>query len=188
MLVEDLERSLKIGNLKSIYLLFGEETFLLENCLKKIKMNFGEIIEGINYIKIDESNIDKLISDIEVPAFGFKKKLIIAKNTGILKKEVKKKDNVNTKIQKEISDYIEKNIDIINETCIIVFIEQDVNKIELYKTIEKCGIICNFELLKQPQIVKRLKAICSAYKVNVDENTLIYLTENSRNRYAKFNK
>ena len=51
-----------------------------------------------------------------------------------------------------------------------------------------CGIVCNFEKLKQPQIVKRLKAICNGYKVNVDERTLMYLTETSRNRYAKFNK
>ena len=80
------------------------------------------------------------------------------------------------------------NIDIINESTVIVFVEQDVNKVELYKTIEKYGVVCNFEKLKQIQIIKRLKSICNGYKVNVDENVLMYLTETSRNRYAKFNK
>ena len=188
MLVEELEKSLKTGNLNSIYLLYGEETFLLENCLKKIKKNFGEVVDGINFIKIDDTNIDKLISNIEVPAFGFEKKLIIARNTGILKKEAKKKDGINTIIQKRISDYIQGNINMINESCVIVFVEQDVNKVDLYKTIENLGIVCNFEKLKQPQIIKRLKAICNGYKVNIDESTLMYLTENSRNRYAKLNK
>lgn len=136
MLVEELEKSLKTGNLNSIYLLYGEETFLLENCLKKIKSNFGEMVDGINYIKIDDTNIEKIISNIEVPAFGFEKKLIIARNTGILKKEVKKKESTNTLIQKRISEYIQNNIDIINESCVIVFVEQDVGKVELYKTIE----------------------------------------------------
>ena len=112
MIVEELEKSLKTGNLNSIYLLYGEETFLLENCLKKIKSNFGEKVDGINYIKIDESNIDKLISNIEVPAFGFEKKLIIARNTGIFKKEAKKKDGINSLIQNKISDYL-KEIQII---------------------------------------------------------------------------
>lgn len=136
MLVEELEKSLKAGILNSIYLLYGEETFLLENCLKKIKSNFGEKVDGINYIKIDESNIDKLISNIEVPAFGFEKKLIIARNTGIFKKEAKKKDGINSLIQNKISDYLKENVDIIKDSCVIVFVEQDVNKIELYKTIE----------------------------------------------------
>ena len=58
----------------------------------------------------------------------------------------------------------------------------------LYKIIEKHGIVCNFEKLKPAQIVKRLKAICMAYKVNVDENTLMYLIECSRSRYARSNK
>ena len=136
MIVEELEKSLKTGNLNSIYLLYGEETFLLENCLKKIKSNFGEKVDGINYIKIDETNIDKLISNIEVPAFGFEKKLIIARNTGILKKDAKKKDGINSIIQKQISDYINDNIDTIKDSCIIVFVEQEANKQELYKTIE----------------------------------------------------
>lgn len=180
MLVEELEKSLKTGNLDTIYLLYGEETFLLENCVKKIKSNFGTIVDGINYIKIDDGNVEQLIANIETPAFGFEKKLIIAKNTGILKKEAKKKEAKNTVIQKNISEYLENNIEIINDSAVIVFIEQDVNKQELYKTIEKYGNICNFEKLKPIQIVKRLKAICNGYKVNVDESTLMYLIECSR--------
>lgn len=148
MLVEELEKSLKTGNLNSVYLLYGEETFLLENCLKKIKSNFGDIVDGINFIKIDDTNIDKLISNIEVPAFGFEKKLIIARNTGILKKETKKKDGQNAIIQKRISDYIQNNIDIINESCVIVFVEQEVNKVELYKTIESIRNNLQFRKIK----------------------------------------
>ena len=148
MLVEELEKSLKTGNLNSVYLLYGEETFLLENCLKKIKSNFGDIVDGIKYKKIDDTNIDKLISNIEVPAFGFEKKLIIAKNTGILKKETKKKDGQNAIIQKRISDYIQNNIDIINESCVIVFVEQEVNKVELYKTIESIRNNLQFRKIK----------------------------------------
>lgn len=180
MLVEELEKGLKTGGLNIIYLLYGEETFLLENCVKKIKSNFGTIVDGINYIKIDDSNIEQLIANIETPAFGFEKKLILAKNTGILKKEAKKKETKNAIIQKNISEYLENNMEIIKDSVIIVFVEQDVNKTELYKTIEKYGIICNFEKLKPAQIVKRLKAICNAYKVSVDESTIMYLIECSR--------
>lgn len=44
MTSEDLEKELKIGNLNYIYLLYGEETYLLETAVKKIKKIFGEIV------------------------------------------------------------------------------------------------------------------------------------------------
>ena len=78
--IENLEKELKMGKLQNLYLLYGEELFLLETSLKKIKNLFGECIKGINYINIDETNCNNLISDIETPSFGYEKKLIIAKN------------------------------------------------------------------------------------------------------------
>ena len=86
MKIEDLEKELKTGKLRGIYLLYGEETFLLENCLKSIKKIFGEKINGINYILLDDTNINGIISDLETPAFGYNKKLIIAKILDYLKK------------------------------------------------------------------------------------------------------
>ena len=41
MKIEELEKELRTGRLHGIYLLYGEETFLLENCLKSIKKIFG---------------------------------------------------------------------------------------------------------------------------------------------------
>lgn len=177
MSVETIEKDLKLGKLNSIYLLYGEETFLLESCLKKIKNNFGELVNGINFIKIDESNIENIISDISTPAFGYEKKLIIARDTGIFKKEAKKKESKNTIIQKKISDYIKENIEMIQEATVLVFVEKEADKVELYKTIESYGEVCNFEKLKPVQIAKRLKAICNAYKVQFDEKDLQYLIE-----------
>ena len=55
-----------------VYLLYGEERYLLENKIKRIKKEFGELIQGINYIQIGETEIDNIISDIETPPFGYK--------------------------------------------------------------------------------------------------------------------
>lgn len=57
MKIEDLEKELKNENLSSIYLLYGEEKFLLESSLKKIKSIFGETLKGINYVTIDDTNL-----------------------------------------------------------------------------------------------------------------------------------
>lgn len=175
--VENLEKDLKQGNLNSIYLLYGEETFLLESCLKKIKNNFGERKEGINEIKLDDTNVNSIISDMETPAFGYEKKIIIVRNSGLFKKEGKRKTGVNTKLIENVARYINENIETIKEAVVLVFVEKEIEKNELYKEVEKNGIVCEFQELKPIQLIARIKAICKAYKVNIDDNTAKYFIE-----------
>lgn len=167
----ELENRIKNGNIDSIYLFYGEEKYILETNVKRIKKAFGDLILGINYIQINETNVSSLISDMETPAFGYEKKLIIIKDSGLFKKE-KKGAGKDVYLQKEIAEYIENNIEIINQSLILIFIEDEITKNDLVKTIEKHGIVCEFEILKPIELKKRLKAICNAYKVNVDERTL----------------
>ena len=176
--IEELEKELKNNKLNSLYLLYGEETFLLENSLKKIKKNFGECIKGINYVLLDENNIDSLISNIETPALGYEKKLIIARNTGLFKTDGKRKNAVLSKTREDINKYIKENIEIIKQGTILVFVEEEVDsRIALLKTIDKCGEVCKFEFLKPIQITNRIKAICKGYSVDIDENTIMYFIE-----------
>ena len=176
--IENLEKELKENKLNSLYLLYGEELFLLENSLRKIKTLFGDVVKGINFISIDETNIGELISDIETPAFGYEKKLIIARNTGILKKEGKRKNAELTKLKEKINEYLNENIKIINESVVLVCVEEEADsKQELYKTIDKLGTVCKFDYQKPIQIEKRLKAICNGYKVQIDSATIQYLIE-----------
>ena len=181
MTVVELEKELKENKLNSIYLLFGEETFLLESSLKKIKKIFGEILTGINYIQIDDTNIEELISDIQTPAFGYEKKLIIVKNSGIFRKEGRKQTNKIKELKQKVYKYFEDNIQEIKDGNVVVFIEDDAENNDLYKLVNKEGIVCNFEKQTQAQIIKRLKAIFSAYKVNIDEQTLKYLIDSCGN-------
>ena len=178
MTIENLEKELKEGKLSSLYLLYGEELFLIENNLKKIKTVFGECVKGINYILIDEQNVSEIISDIETPSFGYEKKLIIARNTGLFKKEAKKKSGDSSKLKDKITQYINENIKIINESVILVFIEEEAdNKSELYKAIEKNGIVCKVDFQKPIQIEQRIKTICNGYKVQIDSQTIKYFIE-----------
>ena len=177
MQIEELETQLKNGNLGSLYLLYGEEIFLLESSLKKIKSLFGKTIKGINYILIDENNVSELISDIETPSFGYEKKLIIVRNSGLFKKEGKRKNAELAKTKEKINNYIKENMDIIKSAVVLVFVEEDVQKQDLLTTIEKNGIVCKFDYQKPPQIEKRIKAICNGYKVNISSNTIRYFIE-----------
>ena len=112
-----------------------------------------------------------------MPAFGFNKKLIVVKNSGLFKKDGRKKSG--SPMQDKIADYIKNNMDVIEESVILVFVEQEADKNIVFEEISKSGIICNIEELKPAQLVKKLKQICNLYKVNVDDITLNYLIENS---------
>ena len=182
--IATLENNLKSGKLNNIYLLYGEERFLLDNCVKKINKLFGETINGINYIQIDNNNITEISADIETPAFGYPQKLIIAKDTGLFQKAKRGKTGVETKNKKEdnkfenkLATYIDENIEMIKDSVILVFIENEADKNELYKEIEKVGCVCNFERQKPIDLAKRIKTICNAYKVNIDNSTLNYFIE-----------
>lgn len=169
-----LNKSIDI-ELKPIYLLYGGEQYLIETVVNKIKKKFGEKLLGINYILIDETNVENIISDIEIPAFGYDKKLIIVKNTGLFKKDGRKKSG--SPIQEKLAEFINENYEIIKESVILVFVELEADKNVVYEAISKNGILCNIEELKPVQLVKKLKQICNLYKVNCDEITLNYLVE-----------
>lgn len=164
----------------SVKLLYGEETYLLETKLKRIKKDFGELVKGINYIQLDETNVKELISDIETPAFGYENKLIIARNTGLFKKEKKNArgpDVALNDLMLKIAQYIDENISLINEAVELVFVEESAEKNTLYKTIEKNGEVTEFAPLKLPQLIQNIQKICAAYKVKIDNETTKYFVE-----------
>ena len=127
----------------AIYLFYGEETYLLETRVKKIKKEYQQLILGINFIQIDDTNVEELIADLETPAFGFDKKLIIAKNTGLFKKEKKttktdskkkKVDDTKLPLNEKIAKYIQDNPDRALE-CL--------NLISIIRKMERIGDHCN---------------------------------------------
>ena len=58
-----------------VYLIYGTDNFLKDQYVRKLKKSFGDLQLGINFIQVDDDNVDKMISDIETPAFGFEKKI-----------------------------------------------------------------------------------------------------------------
>lgn len=175
--MEELEKKIKTEDIDFLYLLYGEERFILENIVKKIKNRFGELTLGINYILLDETNVNNVIDEINAPAFGYNKKLIIIKNSGLFKKEAKRKSIKEQDLTGKIVEYILQNKNSLKQMYVIVFLEEIVEKNDLFNLIDKEGIVCNFEKLKPVQTVKRLKSICNAYHVNVDDNTLNYFVQ-----------
>ena len=174
MLPELLEKELNTDKpLNSIYLLYGEEKFLLDNCVKKIKKKFGELLQGINYVIIDETTVDNLIDEIESPAFGYDQKLIIVKNSGLFKKDGRKKQG--TPIQEKVSTYF-SNTKLDNDV-VIVFIEDFVDKNDVFESLSSQAIIVEFKELDEIALIRKLKQISNLYKVTISDQNIKYLLE-----------
>ena len=95
------------------------------------------MINGINYIQMDNNNISEIIADIQTPAFGYPKKLIIAKDTGLFQKLPKrgKESSINRRkgFADKLAEYLKKTFELIKDEVIIVFIENETRKNELYQ-------------------------------------------------------
>lgn len=72
---------------------------------------------------------------------------------------------------------IKENIENIKKDNVIVFIEEEVEKNKLYKVIEECGKVYNFESEKLPNLIKRVKSIALAYKVQISDVNAKYFIE-----------
>ena len=149
-----------------VYLLYGEDSYLKNNYLNKLKKQFGELVLGINYIQVDENNVQNIITDIETPSFGYDTKLIIVKNTKLFTKK--------NPLAEKISDYLKDNE---IEDVMIIFVEETAEKNALFNTISKIGEVKEFGTKKISDIISNVKQIASAYHVNIDNSVAQYFVE-----------
>lgn len=106
--------------------------------------------------------------------------MIVVKNSGLFKKETKKKVAGLKELRDSLESYLKENLGDIKENLILVFVEDNIEKLKVTKTVEEIGgVICEFEYQKPLQIEKRLEAIANAYKVNVENGAIRDLIETS---------
>ncbi len=152
-----------------VYLLYGEDNYLKNEFVKKAKKSFGELQLGINYIQIDESNVNNVISDIETPAFGYERKMIIVKNANLMQK----KNAISDKLSEYLNDADKQILDSIE----LIIVEDSVEKNALFNTILKIGMIKEFNEQKISQLITKVKSISAAYGVQIQENVAQYFIE-----------
>lgn len=152
-----------------VYLLYGEDNYLKNEFVKKAKKSFGELQLGINYIQIDESNVNNVISDIETPAFGYERKMIIVKNANLMQK----KNAISDKLSEYLNDADKQILDSIE----LIIVEDSVEKNALFNTISKIGMIKEFYEQKIGQLITKVKSISAAYGVQIQENVAQYFIE-----------
>ena len=133
--MKTLNADLKSGEFRPVYLLYGDESFLL----RSYKGRFMQKVaggDGMNtaYFEGKDINEDDVITAGDTMPFFAEHRLVVVENSGWFKGSVEK-----------IADWIQEMPD----TTVLLFVEESVDKRNrLYKAVQKKGYICE---LKHPE-------------------------------------
>ena len=182
---QQIKEDIKNNNIKSIYVLYGEESYLVEESVKKLKQHLvTEDFESLNFLTIEgkEIIVDKLIDACETLPFMADKKLVYVKNFDAL--QGKKKSLTETE-EALLINYI---ANVPETTCLVFYGLTSVDsRKKLLKEMSKHGSVLNFEKLKENELnkwitgrFKKLNKVIEQKEVIFMMNYIDYLGKNAQ--------
>ena len=152
---------IKKNEIENIYLFYGEENYLIDNVLKKLRARLIEpSLEQFNFITIEGKEISykNIINACETLPFMAEKRLIYVNGLDIFqaKSELFSKEQENKFIE-----YIAK---IPKSTTIVFYGNSSVDgRKRITKEIKKYGVIVEFTKLKEYEFDRWIKSIFKAF-------------------------
>ena len=165
---EDMLNLIKQEKVYSIYLLYGEENYLKEDILKKLRNRLiDSAYRELNY-KIfygDKLTINEVINDLETLPMIFKHKLVV----------IKEAEKINKNDEKKLVSYFNK-LSLKNKfsTLIIIYKEGRPNK-ELITAIKRVGILANFNNADKAKLPLWIKSKFNQSNKKITQEALFYL-------------
>lgn len=128
-----IDDDIKNNDIKRVYLLYGEEDYLLKQYRDRLKKAIaGDDMMNYTYYEGRATDIPALIENAETLPFFAERRLIVMENSGLFK----------SGDGGELSDYLKEAPD----TTYFVFAEAEVDKrSRLYKTCGQMGVIVEFK-------------------------------------------
>ncbi len=166
----ELKKSISANNLKQAYLFCGDETYLVDLYAKRLAdaipdggmPDFNKMIADDAKIPVSE------ISDFaETYPMMSEKKLLMIRDTGILKSANEEIKSFWTELLSDIPEYLT-----------IVFAEKEVDKRSvIYKAINKVGAVAEFSRLSAADTVTWIERQALAAKKKITKDNAAYLAE-----------
>ncbi|MCT4584318.1 MAG: DNA polymerase III subunit delta [Peptostreptococcaceae bacterium] len=159
----------------NIYLVYGRETFLIDEVLNISRKLVNEATKDFNYQIIDENNIslDYIKSSIETLPLMDDKRVIIIKDMDVFKGSSKF-------ISKEEEELLLKYLKNIPSETIVIFLSYfkvDKRK-KFFKDLKKISKELDCEKLKDDELFSWVKKKFKDNKINIDNSNLIYFIKN----------
>lgn len=168
-ILEDIKKN----SLKSVYLFYGTEKYLIDWVIKQIKDKYiDETFETLNYIFLNGKEIktDNVINACETLPFMSDKKVVIVDNPLYFSSSDENKN------EEELLNYLKNK----NLNTILIFIldnEKIDNRKKIIKTIKDNGEIIEFNKLSFDELVKWIKKKFTEYKKKITNNEINYIIQ-----------
>jgi len=181
---KELMNSIKKNEIKNIYLFYGDEAYLVNNALEKLKKTLVDpSFEQLNFTILEgkEINAEKIVDACETLPFMAEKKLVYVKGSDIFQGKSK---TFSEEQEKYIIDYIKQ---IPDSTTVVFYGATSVDtRRKIVKEIKKHGELVEFSKLSEDEFNKWLKKLFKSYNKSIEtkeiailKNHLDYLGRNA---------
>lgn len=131
--MKTIDNDIKTGQLKQVYLLYGEEQYLIRQYRDKLKKAMVAEDDTMNFSSFEGNDINQkeIIDLAETLPFFADRRMILIEDSGLFKKSAE-----------ELADYMAS----VPETTCFVFVEKEVDKkTKMYKVVNKIGSVVEFK-------------------------------------------
>ena len=131
--MKTIDNDIKTGQFKQIYLLYGEEQYLIRQYRDKLKKAMVAEGDTMNFSSFEGNDINQkeIIDLAETLPFFADRRMILIEDSGLFKKSAE-----------ELADYMAS----VPETTCFVFVEKEIDKkTKMYKAVNKIGSVVEFK-------------------------------------------
>ena len=161
--MKSLNEDLKTGNLKQVYLLFGEENYLKKQYKDRLTKAIVSDGDEMNYAYYEGKGIDvkEIIDLAETMPFFSERRLIVVENSGFFKNAAP-----------VLAEYMKD----IPETTYFVFVESEVDKRgKLYKAVKDKGRIVELARQDEKTLVRWIYGNVKKEGKQITESSIHYV-------------
>src|SRR5690606_4014965 len=168
---------IKKGNLSPIYLLFGSETYLIQDLEQKIiqaAVDPGQLDLNVSTLDLEETPIQEAILDAETFPFFGDRKVLLLKNASLFKANPEK-----TKVEHDVK-LLEVYLNEAVDHTIVIFVapyEKVDERKKIVKNLKKAGKVIKCDPPKEWELSKWISSLAKDLGVHIEEGAVQVLIE-----------
>ena len=162
--MKQLNEDIKTGQLKQVYLLYGEEDYLRKQYRDRMRgVLAGEDTMNCHYFEGKDVNPGEIIDLAETLPFLAERRVLIVENSGLFKKG-----------GEQLADYIKDMAD----TAYLVFVEAEADKrSRLFKAVKEKGRVAEFSIQDENTLQRWIAGIAAKEKKQMTTGEIRYFLE-----------